>query len=128
MSYFRLAKGAQDGQNYFILLIITDGVIMDMPQTREAIVNAATLPISIIIVGVGGADFAGEGHGVIQGLDKMADILQTIFSNAFSCMKIVWLKFVPKDLQWFGAWHAFCVNQCWLMVSMSPGAPFTNMN
>ena len=31
-----------------------------MPQTCEAIVNAATLPISIIIVGVGDADFEGE--------------------------------------------------------------------
>ena len=60
VSYFRLATGAQDGGSYFILLIITDGVITDMPQTCEAIVNAATLPISIIIVGVGDADFEGE--------------------------------------------------------------------
>uniref|UniRef100_A0A915KDR1 Copine C-terminal domain-containing protein n=1 Tax=Romanomermis culicivorax TaxID=13658 RepID=A0A915KDR1_ROMCU len=29
-----------------------------MPQTKEAIVAAATLPMSIIIVGVGGADFS----------------------------------------------------------------------
>ena len=27
------------GSNYFILLILTDGIITDMPQTREAIVN-----------------------------------------------------------------------------------------
>ncbi|KAL4657035.1 copine-2-like [Arapaima gigas] len=43
---------------YFILLIITDGVISDMDETREAIVQAAKLPMSIIIVGVGNADFA----------------------------------------------------------------------
>ncbi|NWI63428.1 CPNE3 protein, partial [Todus mexicanus] len=42
---------------YFILLIITDGVITDLDQTRTAIVNASKLPMSIIIVGVGGADF-----------------------------------------------------------------------
>jgi len=30
--------GAQ-GANYFILLILTDGIITDMPQTCEAIVN-----------------------------------------------------------------------------------------
>ncbi|XP_020778827.2 copine-3-like isoform X1 [Boleophthalmus pectinirostris] len=42
---------------YFVLLIITDGVITDMDQTRTAIVNASRLPMSIIIVGVGGADF-----------------------------------------------------------------------
>lgn len=44
-------------QQYFILLIITDGVITDLDQTRTAIVNASKLPMSIIIVGVGGADF-----------------------------------------------------------------------
>ncbi|XP_037981202.1 copine-5-like isoform X6 [Motacilla alba alba] len=42
---------------YFVLLIITDGVISDMAQTKEAIVNAAKLPMSIIIVGVGQAEF-----------------------------------------------------------------------
>ncbi|KAG2470053.1 CPNE2 protein, partial [Polypterus senegalus] len=43
---------------YFILLIITDGVISDMDETRHAIVQASKLPMSIIIVGVGNADFA----------------------------------------------------------------------
>ncbi|XP_053198031.1 copine-3 isoform X1 [Scomber japonicus] len=43
---------------YFVLLIITDGVITDMDATRNAIVNASRLPMSIIIVGVGGADFS----------------------------------------------------------------------
>uniref|UniRef100_A0A8B9JCU6 Copine-3 n=1 Tax=Astyanax mexicanus TaxID=7994 RepID=A0A8B9JCU6_ASTMX len=42
---------------YYVLLIITDGVITDMDQTRAAIVAASNLPMSIIIVGVGGADF-----------------------------------------------------------------------
>lgn len=45
-------------QQYFVLLIITDGVITDLDETRQAIVNAAKLPMSIIIVGVGGADFS----------------------------------------------------------------------
>ncbi|XP_054893521.1 copine-3-like isoform X2 [Poeciliopsis prolifica] len=43
---------------YFVLLIITDGIITDMDQTRDAIVNASRLPMSIIIVGVGAADFS----------------------------------------------------------------------
>ncbi|KAM6971403.1 copine-3 isoform 1-T2 [Tautogolabrus adspersus] len=43
---------------YFVLLIITDGVITDMDETRNAIVNASRLPMSIIIIGVGGADFS----------------------------------------------------------------------
>uniref|UniRef100_A0A8D3BQI8 Copine-3 n=1 Tax=Scophthalmus maximus TaxID=52904 RepID=A0A8D3BQI8_SCOMX len=43
---------------YYVLLIITDGVITDMDDTRNAIVNASRLPMSIIIIGVGGADFS----------------------------------------------------------------------
>lgn len=31
----------QDGSQYFVLLIITDGVISDMAQTKEAIVNVS---------------------------------------------------------------------------------------
>ncbi|KYO33170.1 copine-5 isoform X1 [Alligator mississippiensis] len=53
----RYATAVQDGSQYFVLLIITDGVISDMAQTKEAIVNAAKLPMSIIIVGVGQAEF-----------------------------------------------------------------------
>ena len=52
-----IARNYMDGSQYFILLIITDGIITDMAQTKTAIVDAAVLPMSIIIVGVGGADF-----------------------------------------------------------------------
>ncbi|MBN3288831.1 CPNE8 protein, partial [Polyodon spathula] len=51
------AASVKDGSQYFILLIITDGVISDMAQTKESIVNASSLPMSIIIVGVGPAEF-----------------------------------------------------------------------
>ncbi|CAL8239626.1 unnamed protein product, partial [Gadus morhua 'NCC'] len=51
------ASAVTDGSQYFILLIISDGVITDMAQTKESIVNAASLPMSIIIVGVGPAEF-----------------------------------------------------------------------
>uniref|UniRef100_A0A8C4H6G0 Copine-3 n=1 Tax=Dicentrarchus labrax TaxID=13489 RepID=A0A8C4H6G0_DICLA len=54
----RQAMQQQTASQYFVLLIITDGVITDMDQTRSAIVNASRLPMSIIIVGVGGADFS----------------------------------------------------------------------
>ncbi|XP_056376628.1 copine-4 isoform X1 [Hyla sarda] len=47
-----------DSTQYFILLILTDGVITDMADTREAIVHASHLPMSVIIVGVGNADFS----------------------------------------------------------------------
>ncbi|XP_078276009.1 copine-8 isoform X3 [Rhinoraja longicauda] len=53
----RYAASVKDGSQYFVLLIITDGVISDMAQAKESIVNAACLPMSIIIVGVGLAEF-----------------------------------------------------------------------
>eukprot|EP00066_Takifugu_rubripes_P022593 XP_011611859.1 PREDICTED: copine-1 [Takifugu rubripes] len=51
--------GAQSNSasQYFVLLILTDGEITDFDQTRDAIVRASLLPLSIIIVGVGPADF-----------------------------------------------------------------------
>lgn len=41
-----------------MLLILTDGAITDSDKTIDAIVQASFLPISIIIVGVGNADFS----------------------------------------------------------------------
>ena len=38
--------------------MLTDGVLTDMNDTRSAIVRASFLPMSLIIVGVGNADFA----------------------------------------------------------------------
>eukprot|EP00981_Chlorochromonas_danica_P002490 scaffold474_cov169-Ochromonas_danica.AAC.25 len=55
-----LAKNAhctQQTQKYFILLLITDGEINDMEETKQAVINASNYPLSIIIVGVGPADF-----------------------------------------------------------------------
>ncbi|KAG4155388.1 hypothetical protein ERO13_D03G110500v2 [Gossypium hirsutum] len=49
-----LSTGAK---KYFALLIITDGVITDLQETKDALVKASDLPLSILIVGVGGADF-----------------------------------------------------------------------
>lgn len=52
-----IAGQFQDGRHYFVLLIITDGIISDMHQTKRAIINASGFPMSIIIVGVGNAEF-----------------------------------------------------------------------
>jgi len=45
-------------QEYTVLLILTDGVINDLSQTVKAIIVGSGVPMSIIIVGVGGADFS----------------------------------------------------------------------
>eukprot|EP01123_Difflugia_compressa_P003686 TRINITY_DN1494_c0_g1_i2.p1 TRINITY_DN1494_c0_g1~~TRINITY_DN1494_c0_g1_i2.p1 ORF type:complete len:459 (+),score=133.80 TRINITY_DN1494_c0_g1_i2:164-1378(+) len=52
-----LHANSADVQAYLILLILTDGEITDMEDTVAAIVEASYLPMSIVIVGVGPADF-----------------------------------------------------------------------
>ena len=42
---------------YNILLIITDGEIHDMEATKDLIVAASHMPLSVIIVGVGEENF-----------------------------------------------------------------------
>jgi hypothetical protein len=51
----RLAQ--TDPSNYTVLLILTDGVIDDMTQSIDLIIQCSDAPISIIIVGVGDEDF-----------------------------------------------------------------------
>ncbi|XP_043921715.1 copine-3 [Protopterus annectens] len=82
------------GEQYYILLIITDGVITDLDETRSAIVNASKLPMSIIIVGVGAADFSAmeflDGDNIVltspTGEPAIRDIVQFVpfrkFQNA----------------------------------------------
>ena len=38
--------------------MLTDGELTDMGHTKTAIIKASRLPMSVIIVGVGDADFA----------------------------------------------------------------------
>ena len=47
-----------NGNQYFVLLILTDGIITDLDATLSAIVAASDLPMSIIIIGVGDEDFS----------------------------------------------------------------------
>ena len=47
-----------DGKQYFVLLILTDGIITDLDATISSIVSASNLPLSIVIIGVGNEDFS----------------------------------------------------------------------
>eukprot|EP00762_Andalucia_godoyi_P008293 ANDGO_02978.mRNA.1 Copine-A len=78
---------------YTVLLIMTDGEIHDMERTIHAIIDASALPFSIIIVGVGTADFtnmnaldADDGLLSSQGRTAQRDIVQFVpmvkFANA----------------------------------------------
>ena len=50
-------KYKRNENHYYILLILTDGVVNDMKDTIDLIVEASYLPLSIIIVGIGNEDF-----------------------------------------------------------------------
>ncbi|XP_063307354.1 copine-3 [Pelobates fuscus] len=80
------ATQQKTASQYYVLLIITDGVITDLDKTRQSIVNAAKLPMSIIIIGVGAADFSAmeflDGDGgplrAISGEAAIRDIVQFV--------------------------------------------------
>ncbi|KAJ7978038.1 Protein BONZAI [Quillaja saponaria] len=77
----------QNSSQYYVLLIITDGVVTDLQETIDAVVRASDLPLSILIVGVGGADFkqmeildADNGHRLESSKGRIAtrDIVQFV--------------------------------------------------
>ncbi|XP_021946651.2 copine-9 [Folsomia candida] len=81
-----LAKQDLEGGSYYVLLIITDGIITDMKETTEAIVEASRFPLSIIIVGVGSANF--QQMDILDG-----DIVRLSANGVFAERDIV--QFVP---------------------------------
>lgn len=111
-----IAGQFQDGRHYFVLLIITDGIISDMHQTKRAIINASNLPISIIIVGVGNADFenmdeldSDEVRLTVEGRYAERDIVQVIsyllHAKILNCLDMIvshfssctFMQFVPLN-------------------------------
>lgn len=75
------AAGSASGweNRYTVLLILTDGVINDMDSTLDSIVAAADLPMSVVIVGVGKANFSG-----MELLDSDATALRSSRGTAAS--------------------------------------------
>jgi len=69
-----------NGKDYSVLLILTDGAITDMSETIKEIEKAQHAPISIIIVGVGTADFSSmellDGDSGDSKFSKVRDCVQ----------------------------------------------------
>ncbi|MCO5601399.1 hypothetical protein L7F22_055519 [Adiantum nelumboides] len=85
-----IAKQAKElkQRKYFVLLIITDGVITDLQESINALVYASGFPLSVLIVGVGGADFTEMEH-----LDADRGKLQASNRSRVAVRDIV--QFVP---------------------------------
>mmetsp|Transcript_21174 Transcript_21174/g.60443 ORF Transcript_21174/g.60443 Transcript_21174/m.60443 type:complete len:609 (-) Transcript_21174:327-2153(-) len=53
-------SASKDGKlSYTILLILTAGNVEDVQETKECLIEASQHPLSVVIVGIGEADFAG---------------------------------------------------------------------
>lgn len=76
---------------YHCLLILTDGCIHDLRETVDRIVECAEYPLSIIIVGIGDANFAAmetldsDDYDLVDGMGQTAkrDIAQFVRLNDF---------------------------------------------
>lgn len=84
------AAYASDADIYTVMLILTDGSIHDMSQTIDWIVDGSCLPLSIIIIGIGNADFSlmeqlDSDDRLLQGSKKTAqrDIVQFVPFNKY---------------------------------------------
>ena len=77
------------------MLLLTDGIITDMDRTRDAIVYASGLPMSLIIVGVGSADFSDMNFldgddGILKGANgrpAQRDIVQFVPFRDFKTVR-----------------------------------------
>ena len=109
-------KNNREENHYYILLIITDGCVNDMEQTRNKIVEASYLPMSIIIVGIGKADFTlmdmldGDSEPVVnsKGEPWKRDIVQFVEFEKFKKINAInygtdlteeVLKEIPKQVE-----------------------------
>ena len=86
-----------DPTNYFVLLIITDGIITDIDETKKAIIESSKLPLSIIIVGVGDEEF-----DAMEELDSDDSLLR--HGSLVAARDIVQFVELRKFVQRSGVW------------------------
>jgi hypothetical protein len=92
---------ARGTQAYTILLILTDGAVSDVQATAASLRKASSSPLSVVIVGVGNADFS-----AMQFLDDSAggsrDIAQFVQFNLHSTSSVALtsetLREIPDQL------------------------------
>jgi len=96
---------AAGSKEYTILLILTDGLIHDMQATINCLIESACLPLSVIIVGVGNADFhnmnvldGDEGLQNEKGVQAPRDLVQFVPFNKFKGNKEELAKEVLEEV------------------------------
>ena len=52
-----MMQSRQGEMGYHVMLILTDGAIHDMRETKDLVYQLSQFPVSLIIIGVGNANF-----------------------------------------------------------------------
>lgn len=104
------AQVNQLNQQYFILLILTDGEIHDMRETIDWIVRGSNSPLSIVIVGIGNENFANmdkldaDDEPLVDshGRQMLRDIVQFVpyrkFGNSPTALTKEVLAEIPREI------------------------------
>ena len=106
-----IIKENNNVMEYQILMILTDGVINDMQETIDALVEGSFLPLSVIIIGIGDADFSNmnilDGDDVplisSKGVKRMRDLVQFVpfnkFENDAEKLSAEVLEEIPRQIE-----------------------------
>lgn len=111
------------GQTYSILLLLTDGCVSDVPATAACLQQVSNKPISIVMVGVGNADFSGMDFLDNNKQAGVRDVAQFVPFNQYSsspdALSAVTLHEVPQQvgkmcmhiciLRFLYVTHSFCL-------------------
>jgi hypothetical protein len=84
-------KKQNDPREYQVLMILTDGIIKDLEDTIDALVEGSYYPLSVIIIGIGNADFGkmekldGDDIPLIsrKGIKRQRDLVQFVPYNKY---------------------------------------------
>ena len=105
-----ISKIKNNQLEYHILMILTDGVIDDLQETIDALVEASFQPLSIIIIGIGDADFKkmeildGDMVPLVSsgGKKRTRDLVQFVpfnkFQNDENKLSMQVLEEIPKQI------------------------------
>ena len=116
------AQVNQINQQYFILLILTDGEIHDMKETIDWIVRGSNCPLNIVIVGIGKESFSNmnildaDNEPLIdsKGRKMLRDIVQFVpfkeFGNSPYALAKEVLAEIPREIANFFKIKAICPN------------------
>jgi len=103
-------KEQNDPREYQVLMILTDGIIQDMQNTIDSLVEASYYPLSVIIIGIGNTDFAkmnqldGDEIPLIsrKGIKRQRDLVQFVPFNKYEgdINKLVYevLEEIPRQV------------------------------